>query len=318
MARRVVGNKVKAGLKVMAYGDTGSGKSFFGLTAPNSFAIDTESGLLWYEGEDIEIGGKTYNNLKMINTTQDLDELEQDLDDLLEGELEGIETIIIDSVSRFHDSITLACLADAEKKAKQNGKTVDTRGAYGVVKKITTKLQLALLTASAKGIHVIEVCQQKQIEDEKTKEKSIIPACHATVPYDMDIILYFQTKVNKQTKETEYFAITQKDRTGLTKKGQITQNATFDLWLDKINKRGATITSDMNFRKDFENTSKNVEDDINKAERLVAEIKEQIKAKTNKADIKKKLDEKGVDIKNMVATDVKILNEVLEYIKTLD
>ena len=28
MARRVVGNKVKAGLKVMAYGDTGSGKSF--------------------------------------------------------------------------------------------------------------------------------------------------------------------------------------------------------------------------------------------------------------------------------------------------
>lgn len=318
MARRIVGEKKKAGLKVLIYGNTGSGKSYFGLTAPNSYAIDTESGLLWYEGVDIEIAGKTYNNLKMINTTQSLDELEEDLDDLLEGNLEGIETLIIDSMTRFHDAITLSCLADAEAKAKKKGKEPDTRGAYGQVKRITTKLQLAIITASAKGIHIIEVCQEKQVEDENTKVKSIIPACHSMCPYDADTILHFYTKVNPKTKEIEYFAETLKDRSGATKKGDVNQNATFDLWYDHINKRGKNLkTVNVDFSKDFDATQNSVKDEIEQVEIIVEEIKGLIKTCENKGAIKDKFNELGVEAKAMSQAELKKLVEIRDYIKTL-
>lgn len=318
MARRVVGDKKKAGIKVLVYGGTGTGKSCFGLTAPNSYAIDTESGLLWYEGEDITIGGKVYNNLKMINTTQNLDELEEDLDDLLEGNLEGIETLIIDSMTRFHDAITLACLADEEAKAKKIGKNPDTRSAYGQVKRITTKLQLSVITASAKGINVIEVCQEKEKEDEKTKVKSIVPACHSMCPYDADTILYFFTKDNPKTKEVEYYTRTIKDRSGATKKGDINQNATFDIWAEHINGRGKNLqTIDADFTKDFENTQKAVESDVEKIEELTNTIKDLIKKTSDKSAIKTKFAQLGIDVKNMASSDSKKLIEAKEYIEEL-
>ena len=77
----------KIGGKFLSYGESGSGKSTFQLTFPKVACIDSETGIAHYEGKDIELNnGKTYNNLVMVDNTSDLDELESDLDDFINGE----------------------------------------------------------------------------------------------------------------------------------------------------------------------------------------------------------------------------------------
>ena len=64
--------KTKIGGKFLTYGFTGEGKSYFGLTFPKIGAIDSETGLAFYEDTDIEIngwsGGRYFLNSK--NFTQ--------------------------------------------------------------------------------------------------------------------------------------------------------------------------------------------------------------------------------------------------------
>ena len=80
----------KIGGKFLSYGESGSGKSTFQLTFPKVACIDSETGIAHYEGKDIELNnGKTYNNLVMVDNTSDLDELESDLDDFINGEYDG-------------------------------------------------------------------------------------------------------------------------------------------------------------------------------------------------------------------------------------
>ena len=77
----------KIGGKFLVYGESGSGKSTFQLTFPKVACIDSEAGVAHYEGRDITLNnGNTYNNLILVDNTSDLDELESDLDDFLDGE----------------------------------------------------------------------------------------------------------------------------------------------------------------------------------------------------------------------------------------
>ena len=45
--------KAKIGGKFLAYGDTGSGKSYFQLTFPKIACVDSETGVGFYEGVEI-------------------------------------------------------------------------------------------------------------------------------------------------------------------------------------------------------------------------------------------------------------------------
>ena len=116
----------KIGGKFLVYGFSGEGKSYFGLTFPKIGAIDSETGLAFYEDTDIEINGKTYNNLAFVDTTSDLDELEEDLDNIIDGDVD-IETLLIDSETKFYNTMDIGATEAEEKKAKLNGKVVDAR-----------------------------------------------------------------------------------------------------------------------------------------------------------------------------------------------
>ena len=277
--------KTKIGGKFLVYGFSGTGKSFFGCTFPKIAAIDSETGLGFYEGEDLEIAGKTYNNLVSVDTTANLDDLEEDLDAINEGEMEGIETLLIDSETKMYNTMDIACSEVVEKKAKLSGKNVDTRTKWEMVKNINTKLQQAKISASAQGFHVVSTAQAKDIMGGKDNQEVIGHTydAHKSLKFDYDIVLYFYTERDKITKELKHMAIVEKDRTRTFNEGEILENPTYDLWKPYFDKRNGLEVNGANFTKDLKSSITTVLTDSEKSEKLAKELKSMIlKNKDNK------------------------------------
>ncbi|MBY6838674.1 AAA family ATPase [Clostridium botulinum] len=319
MAFRKKGAK-KIGGKFLCYGYTGSGKSYFGLTFPKIGAIDSETGLGFYEDRDIEIGGKLYNGLEFVDTTSDLDELEEDLDEIIEGNVD-INTLSIDSETKFYNTMDIACTEVVERKAKETGKAVDTRGKWGMVKNINMKLQQAKISASARGIHVVSTAQGVDITDDKNKVIGRKPDAHKSLRFDYDVVLWFFNKEDKKTGDLKYYAQVEKDRTNVTKVGQIIENCTYDVWKDYFEGRTNLETSGANFTKDLKESTKSVVTNVEKAENLSQEIMSTIKEKSSdeskKTDIKNVLKESGLDVKALNNESVDKLKDLLLKIQEI-
>lgn len=308
----------KVGGKFLIYGATHEGKSWFALTFPKIGAIDSETGLAFEEGKEIEIAGKKYNNLEFVDTTADLDELEDDLDSILDGEVD-IETLVIDSETKFYNTMDIGATEAEERKAKNAGKAVDTRSKWGRVKNINMKLQQAKISCSAKGIHIVSTAQLKEIKDKDDSNKVIgyKPDAHSTLGFDYDVTLRFYVEIDKKTKERRYFAEVEKDRTHVTKPGDIIENCTYDIWKDYFDKRNAKGTlSGANFTKDLKKSTKSVLNNSELSEELSKEIKSLLKEfkNTDKMDlIKEKIKELGIDVKLMDSSEPDILKELLAF-----
>ena len=288
MAFRKPGTKIIGG-KFLIYGLSHEGKSWFGLTFPEVAAIDSEVGLAFEEGKDIEIGGNTYNNLVLVDTTADLDDLEENLDAILDGDV-ACKTLLIDSETKFYNAMDIGATEVEERKAKQAGKSVDTRGKWGRVKNINTKLQQAKITLSAQGKFVVSTAQGKEITDDKTKEiTGWKPQCHGSLPFDYDTVLRAYTEIDKKTKERRFFTEVEKDRTHVTKKGDIIENCTYDIWKDYFEGRTSTGTkSDADYRKDLKNATNGVLNEEEKLEGNLEEIREEFKGIFKLADANKR------------------------------
>lgn len=319
MAFRKAGAK-KIGGKFLVYGYTGSGKSEFGCTFPKVGAIDSETGLAFYEGKDIHIGDKTYNNMVFVDTTADLDELEEDLDSVIDGDVE-IETLLIDSETKFYNTMDISCTEVVEKKAKASGKNVDTRAKWGMVKNINMKLQQAKISASSKGIHVVSTAQGVDVLDDNNKVVGRKPDAHKSLKFDYDVVLWFFSEKDKKTGEIKYYAEVEKDRTEVTKVGQIIENCTYDIWKPYFDKRNGLETNGANFTTDLKKSVNSVVTESEKAEILAKEIKELIKEKSenddNKPKIKTYLKDSGVDIKNLDLENIDKLKDLLNKLKEI-
>lgn len=311
--------KQRIGGKFLVYGFAGEGKSYFGLTFDSIAAIDSESGLGFYEGVDIEIGGKKYNNLVMVDTTNDLDELEENLEAIIEGDIEGIETLVIDSETKFYVSMDIGATEAEERKARASGKNIDNRSKWGRVKNINMKLQQAKLTASAKGINVVSVAQAKALTDDDGKVLGYTMDAHKSLPFDYDVILRFYTETDKKTKERKYFAEVVKDRTNVTKVGEILENCTYDVWRNYFNERNGLETSGANFSKDLKNSTQGILNDAELSSKLTTEIKTLLKSlPSDKQKVAKGIfDELKIDIKTMDLNGPEILKKVLKSIQEL-
>lgn len=309
----------KIGGKFFVIGLPASGKSYFGLTFPNSGAIDSETGLAFYEGVDIEINDKKYNNLKLVDTTANLDDLEQNLDSIISGEID-IETLIIDSETKFYNTMDIACGEVEDKKAKQKGREVDTRAKWGRVKQINVKLQQAKISASSKGIHIVSVAQAKEVLEEKTNRLlGYAPETHKSLPFDYDVCLRFFTKKDLKTGNIIHCAEVTKDRTNVTKIGQIIENCTFDVWKDYFDKRNGLELSGSDFSKDLKKSINSTLSEAELQEELAKEILEKIKSagKTNSAKVLDKVKELELDMKALDSNPVESLKAMREYLLTL-
>lgn len=309
--------KQKIGGKFLAFGLEGSGKSWFGLTFPKIGAIDSETGLGFYEGEDIEVNGNTYNNLEFIDTTSDLDTLEENMDAIIEGDVD-VETLLVDSETKFYVSMDIGATEAEERKAKMAGKAVDTRAKWGRVKNINMKMQQAKITASAKGIHVVSVAQGKEIKDENTQKViGMKPDAHGQIKFDYDTVLKFYKEKDPKTKEIKYYAEVLKDRTNVTKVGDIIENCTYDVWKDYFDKRNGLETSGANFSNDLKKSTDSVLNNAELSTKLTADLKELIKKTDDKKAVKSILDNLEIEVKNMDITEPNILQKALDQIKKL-
>lgn len=89
----------KKGLKVLVYGDTGTGKTLFALSFPRSVVLDSEDGYSWYEGTD------KAKNLLAIENSQSFTVLEKLLKDLDKVTLDDMDTFVIDSETKVYENI---------------------------------------------------------------------------------------------------------------------------------------------------------------------------------------------------------------------
>ena len=313
--------EAKVGGKFLAYGMSNEGKSSFGLTFPKIGAIDSETGLAFYENKDIEIGGKTYNNIEFIDTTADLDELEEDLESIIDGETD-IDTLLVDSETKFYNTMDIGATEAEEKKAKLAGKAVDTRAKWGRVKNINTKFQQAKISASAKGIHVVSTAQAKEVKDKDNEVIGYTYEAHKSLKFDYDVVLFFYTETDKKTKEIKYFAKVEKDRTGVTKVGEVIENCTYDIWSSYFEARNGLKTTGANFTKDLKNSTQSVLNDSELSDKLAKDIKKIINSnKTNTSvvkQIKKLADDLEIDIKSLDLEEPKKLQQLLNEINAIE
>jgi len=330
MAFKPVEEKNNGG-KFLIFGGEHTGKSWFSQTFPRSGVVDGELSQAFDAGEEIVINGVAYNNVIFVDDTLDLDELEEDLDTLIEGDID-IDTFVIDGESKFYQVMEIGSEEAEEKKAKENGKSVDARAKWGRVKTINMKLQQAKITASARGCHIVSIAQEATItEDIKVNgkvEQKIIgyrPETNKKLPHDYDVIIRFvNVKDEKTGKITERYGEVYKDRTHVTQPGDILHNCTFDMWKPLFDKRKAKAKgkkSDINFSKDIKNSTKTILNDVELANKISKDFKSFLRE--NKGDkekttlVKQKLDELEINIKELDETDVKVLIQLDDFMKTL-
>lgn len=316
----------KIGGKFLVYGESGSGKSTFQLTFPRVACIDSEAGVAHYEDKDITLNnGNTYNNLILVDNTSDLDELETDLDSFLAGEYdEKIDTLSIDSETKFYGTMQVGAQEVEEKRARKKGGNVDdaniSQRSWGRIKILNLKLQQAKIDLSTKGVHVISVAQATD-ERDKSGEKviGVKPDMHKSVKFDYDTVLEFYT--TEENDGIHYFAKVLKDRTNVTKRGDIIENPCYDVWKDYFEGRSTLATNKTSYNNDIKTSTESMEDKADKAEELANEWKEmmkQLKDDKNMDAISKingLIKEKKIDIKKIDLQTIETLTELIDFTK---
>ncbi len=322
----------KIGGKFLAYGETGSGKSWFQLTFPDVACIDSETGVGFYEKKTITLNnGNKYNNLKIVDNTSDLGTLEEDLDAFLDGEYENkIQTLSIDSESKFYSTMQISALEVEERRARRKGGDVDDAGIsvkqWGRIKLINMKFQQAKIDLSSKGIHIVSIAQQIEIKDAKgEKVIGYKPDMHKSVGFDYDVILRFYKEKDK-TSDNEgfkYYAEVIKDRTNVTKVGSVIENPCYDIWKSYFDDMESLETLNTSYRNDLDKFTDSMIEKSDKAEDIISEWKPLFKTIADSGNttaiktVNKFIKDNGLNIKNLSAESPDILQELLDLTKTV-
>ena len=320
--RKSAANKI--GGKFLVYGATGTGKSLFGLTFPDSIAIDSEAGLAHYEGVPVSLNnGNTYNNLKFVDTTSDLDTLEEDLEDFVDiAEENKCQTLIVDSESKIYAGLQVAANEVEEKRARRKGKDANDVNisvlSWGRIKLINMRLQQTKIDLSSKGYHIVSVAQEQEIKDEEGKKiLGYKPDCYKTLPYDYDIVCRFFNK--KESDGIHYYAEIIKDRTNVTTVGDIVENPCYDIWKEYFYSRSELIVSETSYKKDMATSTESMINKSEKSEVLATEFKEVLKSLKDNKDallaVNKLMKEKNVSLKTLEIQSPETLTELIDFAK---
>lgn len=326
MAFREAATK-KIGGKFLVFGETGGGKSWFTLTFPRLASVDSETGLAHYEGKPININGNEYNNLVFVDNTADLEELEEDLDALIDGEYDGkIDSFAVDSETKFYNTMQVGAMEVEERRAAKKGEDVDdatvSQRQWGRIKLINMKMQQAKIDLSTRGIHIISVAQGADLRDKSGK--NIIgekPDMHKSVPFDYDTVLRFYKEKDKKTGDIKYFAEVKKDRTNVTKEGDIIEDCTFDVWKEYYENMNSLDKNETNFSNDLQTSTDKMMSDADRSEKLAKKFRKLAKGlrkdDEKKTEMNNKVKELKINVKNLEINDVDKLEELVEFVEAL-
>ncbi len=323
------------GGKVLVYGKQGTGKSTFVGTFPNINLVDTEDGQTYYLGKN--------KNIKGVMRTISGREVQETLDELNDEEiLKTFDTIVIDSGTKLYENLQAAAYEVAENRArKQRSKGADidlddiniSQRDWGHIKRWNQQLAASYILFSEMGKWCVVTAHQKdEMRDATKSEKKAlgvdkikigeIPDLAKKAEHDFDIVIQTFTEENSGG-ETIYKARILKDRTGVTKRGDILENITFDIWRDnweETKKYGVKTVTNLNTS--IEKDVKAMTSEINIAEDIISEWKPIMKSITESGNttavkqINSFIKEHGINVKNMTAESPEVLKELLDLTKS--
>ena len=323
------------GGKVLVFGKQGTGKSTFVGTFPNINLVDTEDGQTYYLGKN--------KNIKGVMRTVSEKEVQETLDELNDEEtLKTFDTIVIDSGTKLYENMQSAAYEVAESRArKQRSKGVDidlddiniSQRDWGHIKRWNQQLATSYILFSEMGKWCVVTAHQKdEMRDATKAEKKAlgvdkikigeIPDLAKKAEHDFDIVIQTFTEETDEG-ETVYKAKILKDRTGVTKRGDILENITFDIWKDnweETKKYG--IKTAINLNDSVGKDVKAMTAEINTAEDIVAEWKPIMKSLSESGNstavkqINAFIKDKNINVKNMTAEDPNVLSELLDFTKS--
>lgn len=307
-------SQAKIGLKVLAYGPSGVGKTTFGLTFKNIAALDSESGMARYEDN---------KNIVFIANTSSVIDVEDAIIEI-EDEIKNIETFVIDSETKIYESMQVSAMQVEEQRARKKGgnvedATVSVKG-WGRIKLLTKRIQNLKIDLSSKGVNIISISQQDDVKEKrgdnhvKVGEK---PSMAKGVEHDYDIILKLYTEKNMNGDET-YKAIIEKDRTGVCKKGDIVENPSYDIWEEYCNKNSSLEERSLKYSSNIGTDVEKMQDSDMKMDELISQFKTKMKklAKDKQTKVAGKLKELKID--NPLKTDdFKGMSQIIEFMDAL-
>lgn len=107
-----------ARIKLMVWGEPGSGKSRFSLTSPSPLVIDLEGSTRLYAGEfDFYVAEVDPTNAAAKNTYTLINTITREL---LNKEYPEVKTLVIDPVTDFLDELESLCAASYERQIGKN------------------------------------------------------------------------------------------------------------------------------------------------------------------------------------------------------
>lgn len=247
----------KKGLKILVYGDTGTGKTSFALTFPKSLILDTEDGYEWYENTE------KAKNMAGIVRSQSFD----DLDDLLEQldrDSSEYSTFVIDSETKIYENLQEALLDVEERRArKKHRDELDaniSQRSWGKIKQISLRLQNEKIRLASQGVNIVSVSQAADVMENsgdtmvKVGEK---PDMHKKAKYDYDI------KLRLFIKDGKYYGEVEKDRTDTYSVGTVLENPSYDNWKERVEgKENQGTTKDVNFTESVDKSKKAYENEL--------------------------------------------------------
>lgn len=165
---------VKKHIKVMVFGQAGSGKTTFALTAPNAAVIDTERGTDMYAGRD---GIAQFGVLRANNLT----EIQAAIAFLKTGK-HSFETVILDSLTPVYDVLVGAL------EAKSKSGEMSYRE-WGAVKRKMNALYNALLDLPMNVIITAREAVEYETSGRELRKVGAKPDADKSLSYVFDFVL---------------------------------------------------------------------------------------------------------------------------------
>ena len=220
----------KQGLKVLVWGESGSGKSRYSLSGWNKqIVVDSEAKIGVIEGNE------KYNSeiVGILDSSNYYDVTE------LMGEIiknpSMCNTLVVDSETNIYNSTQIACLQVEENRAKRKKGEVEdanlSQRAWGRIKNNYTRAKLLRQQLSSQGITIISVAQSEPVTQQVGTERVVIghkPILAKTCEFEYDVILHFYTEKDLATGELRYLCEVNKDSTDTFKVGTKINNPTYE------------------------------------------------------------------------------------------
>lgn len=317
------------GGKVLIYGATSSGKSTFAGTFPRINLVDAEDGQTFYLLEN--------ENILNILSTTSASEVQEALDELNDEEaLSTYDTVVIDSGTKLYENMQAAAYEivesrAAKQKAKYPGRDIDMDDLnlsvrdWGHIKRWNQQLATTYILMSNMGKWAVVTAHERDITKEVKKgsqtEKIVIgnrADLAKKAEHDFDIILRTYIEEDPQTKEIKFYAEVKKDRTMVTKIGDVLENPTFEVWREKWESTKKHGVKRIDMSQDVEKSRKHMETEDDELARIIEDFKEKMKAlnKDNQPKVAKKISELGIT-NPLKTNDLKGMKQVIEFMDLL-